>query len=695
MRPLVIILLLVFAAACYSSGAEDRGVVIDGYCPADFDPVTVGPAYRNPRWGEGYDWELIGSAHGGRIALEWSDPPYSDIIGYVIARHSYDMQEYMEHGSVRTFVAADDPNTRRYFDTTDIEPRTRYQYRVFPVTGDGLGFPSWPLVIWSLPAERPDAPLTATIKDYGDRRALRAAHSFLKPATDALVLRRGSADEQWQVVHEPRIRDRDWWSPTEGDFVFVDEESEPGVDYEYAICYANRAGVGRATLLNAGSGLDSETVPVDPPQDIKGVANDTILTVYWIPSSDPKVRGYGVQRQQVDEDDVGGLQSETIDQAMSFQRFSIGRLPDVPQHKFRVRAITDEGQGPWSEWFAVDLSSRAESQVSTPKPEILASGATNERVHLAWHVDGSLEGLQVRYLRRRSATDDEFKAYQYWDWIDSNEYNWDHAYPIESTAWIDDHDVRPDTAYEYAVQLKRGDVVGPASDPVSVRTSTNPDIVERRPLAVLDFEAEPTSDGVRLTWILPADTTLEGLLVRETRVDNGHPGSFPPMVLPSYQTEYLALTRGYSPGASHYSFDVETFNDFGTQAVGFQREYVYPTEMMHCTATTEELLWRNREQVTIRFRACEETLTQVVRRELTADGFEVSTFRQPCVWAQTEVNPNQYGSDELEGTLTCQYDDTGVKPGTWYVYELTQTLEDGRMFTSHHEVVTRPLYVAP
>lgn len=295
------------------------------------------------------------------------------------------------------------------------------------------------------------------------------------------MLRRCSADKQWQVVHEPRIRDRDWWSATEGDFVFVDEDGEPGVRYEYAVCYANRVGIGRATLLNASSGLDSETAP---------------------------------------------------------------------------------------------------------------------------------------------------------------------------------------------------------------------DIVERRPLAVLDFEAEPTSDGVRLTWELPEDPTLEGLLVRETRVDNGHPGSFPPMVLPSYQTEYLALTRGYSPGASHYSFNVETFNDFGTQAVGFQREqreYVYSTEMMHCTATTEELLWANREQITVRFRACEETLTQVVRRELTADGFEVSTLRQPCVWAQTEVNPNQYGSDELEGTLTCEYDDTSVKPGTWYVYELTQTLKDGRTFTSHHEVVTRPI----
>ena len=480
MRPLALILLLLLSVACYSSGAEDdRGVVIDGLCPAEVEPVTV----RSRRHPEDTDvWEVRATAHQGRIVLEWDEPIVPGVTGYVVARHSYDMQGYLEHGSVRTFAGDEDPNDRHYSDTADIEPRTRYQYRIFPVTGAGIGFPSWPLVIWSLPAERPNAPLTATIKDYGDRRALRATHSFLKPATDALVLRRGSADEQWQVVHEPRIRDDDWWSPTEGDFVFVDEDGEPGVRYEYAVCYANRVGVGRATLLNTSRSLDSETAP---------------------------------------------------------------------------------------------------------------------------------------------------------------------------------------------------------------------DIVERRPLAVLDFEAEPTSDGVRLTWILPADTTLEGLLVRETRVDNGHPGSFPPMVLPSYQTEYLALTRGYSPGASHYSFDVETFNDFGTQAVGSQREYVYSTEFMHCTATTEELLWANREQITIRFRACEETLTQVVRRELTADGFEVSTFRQPCVWAQTEVNPNQYGSDELEGTLTCEYDDTGVKPGTWYVYELTQTLKDGRTFTSHHDVVTRPLYVAP
>ena len=51
MRPLVIIPLLLLAVACYSSGAEDRGLMIDGYCPADFDPVTVGPGVQEPSMG--------------------------------------------------------------------------------------------------------------------------------------------------------------------------------------------------------------------------------------------------------------------------------------------------------------------------------------------------------------------------------------------------------------------------------------------------------------------------------------------------------------------------------------------------------------------------------------------------------------------------------------------------------------------
>ena len=697
-----ILLLCVAVVACDAFTERELGVVIDGLCPAEIAPETVGPTFRDGRWGEGYDLELLGRAHKDKIEIEWGIPPSSDTTGYIVARLSYDARGKLEHDSMRTFEVNEVLGDRRYSDTTDVAPSTNYRYRVIPVTAAGLGFPSWPVDIWSLPAEKPDPPLTATVQLYrgssGSGWELRATHSFLKPANDALVARRESADMPWQIVREPEIRTQSEYFPYEGDIYWFDEESDPNVEYEYAVCFANRAGIGIATLLITSLSLDSRpvSVSVDPPRDIDGAANDSILTLYWTASDDPQVRGYGVEREKVNDDDTYALQSESIGQAASFQRYSVARLPDVPQHRFRVRALTSDGQGPWSEWVAVDLSPTADSQVSTPKPKILAAVATNDQVDLVWHVAGSFDGLQVRYLRRQTRAEGEFKAYQSWNWIDSIDFNWDYAYPVESTRFTDEHDVRPDTEYEYAVQLKRGAIVGPASDPVSVRTGTHAGVDEGRPLPVLDFEAEPKSDGVRLTWELPADSTLEGILVIETRVYNGHPGRFIPFVtLRPDQNEYMALKRGFSPDASYYAFDIKTFNDFGKQAVGFQREFVYVSDMLHFTMTTEEVERADEgHHLTVRFRSCDEASTEVVRHELTADGFDVTDIDQPCAWVRSEPLIRR-GFDYFEGTLVCEYVDTSVKPGTWYIYELTQALADGREFTSTHEIVTRPIYDAP
>ncbi len=668
---------------------DERGVVIDGLCPAEVEPVTV----RTRHHPEDTEvWEVRGTAHQGRIVLEWDEHTVPGVTGYIVTRHSSEGRGKVLDGSVRTFAVDAVSNGGAYADSTDIEPRIEYHYRVFPVTVGGIAFPSEPLEIWSIPERSPTAPIKASAGYSNGGWRLRANYPYLKPVNGMRVLRRASGEARWEIVHDeislPDSHHAHF--PGFGSDTWRDEDVNQSTDYEYAVCFGNAAGIGRAVLVDASRVVEPETVGIDPPRGIKVVRFPYYITVHWTPVDDTSVTGYRVERLQVNDDDIHRLHFGTYDRAENYVTMNT-YFPNVAESKFRVRSVTREGRGPWSEWVGVNIVDADGDRAELSKPEFVTATATHSLVHLVWRTEDSLDGLDVRYLRRQIGTEDEFTAYDCFDWVSLSEFNWDWTCAGQYASFTDEYDVRPDTEYEYMVQTKRGDFVSPMSDPVSVRTRVNPSVVERRPLPVYDLEALPTSDGVLLTWELPDDPTLKGTLLWETEQDHDVNTRGPPVVLPPDQTSYVALTRGFRPEPYRYWFDLDTFNDYGTQAVGLQRTYASAPDMLHCRATTEEVMHAdNAHHLTIRFRACDETSTHVIRRELTADGFEVSEVNRPCTWHPSEVATNYRGFDHFGGTLKCEYDDTSVKPGMWYVYELTQTLEDGRMFKSHHEILTYP-----
>ena len=686
MRILVTILLLVLAAACYSSGSEDGGVVIRGHCPAEID---IEQRYDRSNWGS--QWRLNGLAHEGGIELEWGAPSVVGVTGYVVARYSQDSNGDLVQGDIRIFEV-DGISGGQFLDSDDVDPRTPYTYRVFPVTAGGLGVPTAPLKVWSLPSVRPSAPVNAnaSYREVVGSWQIGANHVVLEPVSGIRVLRRESGEANWQLVHDDIsvYQDHGPFFPRLGYDSWTDEDADPDTDYEYAICFGNAAGVGRAAIVNASNELDSEVVQVGPPRDFR--ANPYPVTVHWTPLSDAMVVGYELEREPINTDDIYSLHFTTSDRAENYVTIHYG-VYSISETKFRVRALTDAGPGSWSDWIAADIAESNVREEQTSKPEVVTLTATHNRVHMVWDTEDSLDGLNVRYLRRRTGIEEEFRALVHQDWIGLDDFDWERAYPVRSVGFTDEYDVRPDTEYEYAVQVKRGDVVSPMSDPVSVRTRVNPRLAESRPLPVYDLDALPTSEGMLLTWELPDDPTLKGILLWETLRDHGRISRGPPVVLPPDQTSYLVLTRGFRPEPWVYMHEVETFNDNGTQAVRLQRTYASAPDMLHCRATTEEVMRADiGHHLTVRFRACEETQTLVIRREFTADGFKESKFEQPCAWVPSDP-VIRGGFDDFEGTLKCEYEDTSVKPGTWYVYELTQTFGDGRTFTSHHEVVTRPI----
>ena len=697
----------------------ERGVVIDGFCPAEVDPVVVESTGRdtaNPF----RKLKLRGTAHQGRIELEWDAPEVSGVTGYVVTRYQVAYSQgtalsgwpSLVAGSVRTFKVDGGPDYRRWSDTAEIEPSTGYRYRVFPVITNILWFPTATLVISSPPAERPGAPLRVGASfPNGDWNSL-ANYSLLEPITSNIglgcsnctliqadylhdgppvnrmrVLRRESGQTQWRIVGDniPYYYGRKTW---------LDEAAARDKDFDYAICMANRAGIGRAMLVSTRRGAIAETVDVGTPPNVLASRSFNYATVHWSPSNDEAVKGYHVEHRLLSEGKWSNRHYWTDHRADNF--VSVESPRDSSQLMFRVRAFTADGHGPWSDWVATTDAHHSDVQEPTPKPEIVTASATHSEVHLVWRTDDSTDGLRVRFLRRRIGFEDEFRAFKCWDWAKVEEFDWD--YPCTGTAagWTCKDEVRPDTEYEYAVQTKRGDVVSPMSNPVSVRTESVPAAIERPPMPVCNLEAWLASDGLLLTWELPDDPTLKRIEVLGRTVDQDIVQQSHPVELPPDQTEYLVLTRGFPPEPNRIWFRVATFNDFGRQAVETPRRSVSASGLTHCRATTEGV-WRADvgHHLTIIFRGCEAAIAKVIRHELTADGFKVSELTQPCVWRAGEVVPKRTGPDWFEGTLKCEYVDTSVKPGTWYIYELTQTLADGREFTSTHEIITRPVYDAP
>ena len=218
-----------------------------------------------------------------------------------------------------------------------------------------------------------------------------------------------------------------------------------------------------------------------------------------------------------------------------------------------------------------------------------------------------------------------------------------------------------------------------------------------------NFEVWPTRNGATLTWELPTDPARQGILVRTSTKDNDDIQHTTHMaVVPPDITAYTVLTRGYDPSPHvQYCYSVGAFNDYWAPTMEHRMSCVSSSEMVHCRETTEEVSQGFGPRVTIRFRGCKKASKEVVRHELTTDGFKDSKFEQPCRWDPSDpgihdgFDYDEVGFDYNEGILICEYVDTDVKPGTWYVYELTQTLKDGRTFTSYHEVLTHPRAEVP
>ena len=686
-------------------GPATRGVVIEGLCPAPVGPVTV-TTFSPGRYFPLPDgvFDLDGTAREGEVIISWDDLGADDVTSYLISRYELSSGRRILGETLRVFSIDAAYGSKQFVDDNDLKPYTGYRYRMFPVTADGIRGRSERLEIRTLPTTAPPAPGRLDAQYFTKSLGITSYVGYLQPVTGKRVLRREVGASKWDVVHDGPLGDGERWRNAGPERTWYDEDVDGGVRYEYAVCLINRLGVGRAALVSPER-LDA-TVPVAAPKGIDSLVSGESVTLYWEPIDSRAVIGYEVERFMVDAEDIYNLRLQTDHRTENYVEQARSLLRDVPNHRYRVRAVTVHGPGEWSQTVVVDNTvprteypdwdeywseqenDDPEPTVAAPVeeiqvPEVVSLTATHSEVHLVWRAEGSFKDVQERILRREVGSDGPLGVFQLWNWIDVEDYDFDWAFEVSETGFTDQYDVKSSTEYEYAVQLMRGKVLGQPSEWATIRTASLPFTPNRFPMQVYDLAATPTSNGVELTWTLPDDPTLTGIEITARRHEFDIVEHLvEDLVLPPDATSYVFNIRPRVSDDSRVIFSVNTFNSYGVQEQSpSQSNLVNETEYLHCGVGPGGVSRGDNGGTIVTFRGCEESTTEVVRHEVTPDGLESEQLGHQCSW---EDSPEY----RFSGTIQCEFVDSDAKPDTWYLYKLTQTTPDGRTMTAYVEVIT-------
>ena len=681
-------------------GDTSRGVVIDGICPAEVAPVTVASDSRNASWG--HDEELRATAYADKIVLNWEAPDVPNLSGYIVARNQNGSDFDDRFKIFRTEEVSSIGQLEEYADSDGIETASWYTYQVFPVTSEGLEVPSAPVTIWSPPDNPPPAPsyVNASVNTDGEV-GIGVGFGFHAWEKGIRIARRSAGESEWRIVHEePPENGRD--HSVDEHHYWADDSVNARKSHQYAVCVSNAHGYGRATLADVAAYAKPVTVPVGPPRNIRSVVSRNRFVVYWDPLDDESVTGYEMERDKACYIGRAYWVHRIYDPAENFGECPLVLEPP-PKHRVRVRGMTKDGPGPWSDYLEVDTSFSNPYDSGNSRPEIVSLNASYDAVYVVWddgrddevhyRIENGNDEVRHRILRRRAGLDEDYQArLSYLHWVDLDRFDWDeHAHWMTDWGWYD-HDLQPDTLYEYTVQVKRGESVEPPPlEPKVVRTDPLPLTEARKPIYVRDFRATPTDRGILLTWDLPEDPTLTGLRLLWHCEGLGSPQHCTRIgpVLSSDATSYIVSSYDYYP-EGEFCFWIQPINDYGLQSTLGNPACVDGSELSHCQASDESIRRRGGGEYgnhfVIELLNCEVSRVMVIRHELTADGFESTIFDDPCNWTPFPVG----WPSEFDGTnvLSWRYADFDIKPGTWYVYEIRQIFGNGGKSVTFHSRVS-------
>ncbi len=246
----------------------------------------------------------------------------------------------------------------------------------------------------------------------------------------------------------------------------------------------------RAHVGTGAGDAASVTVPLPlplpgAPRNLRAALDDGNVELTWDP---PVVHVESVRSYRIAYWYAGRSGTIGTPTAVTRWEYVVYGGEGIVRYTFKVRAVSNEGFGDWSENVTIEVDTGGSTD-PLPPPANLAATAGVGQVLLAWTDpdDDTITGYQVRYSDRGAALP-----------------AWSDRHNITSTASTTSHPVTgltDGTAYTFQVRAKKGDVAG-ASASVT------------QPVAPGNLSASAGDASATLSWANPQDAAIVGYQVR-------------------------------------------------------------------------------------------------------------------------------------------------------------------------------------
>ncbi len=400
----------------------------------------------------------------GQVTLSWRDPQNPYITRYQVrwAAGSAALPQWSDDHTIDDSGAATTTHT-----VEDLTNGRKYTFEVRARVDDvsGASAPS----MATLPPPAP-ADLEATPGDG------RVALTWTDPENDAIT--------GYQIRYSDTDVEQAPWTVIAGSGAATTRHTVPDLANGRVYTIEVRAHVG------TGAGDAARvTVPLLPlpgaPRNLRAALDDGNVELTWDP---PVVHVESVRSYRIAYWYAGRSGTIGTPTAVTRWEYVVYGGEGIVRYTFKVRAVSNEGFGDWSENVTIEVDTGG-SIDPLPPPANLAATAGVGQVLLAWTDpdDDTITGYQVRYSDRGAALP-----------------AWSDRHNITSTASTTSHPVTgltDGTAYTFQVRAKKGDVAG-ASASVT------------QPAAPGNLGASAGDASATLSWANPQDAAIVGYQVR-------------------------------------------------------------------------------------------------------------------------------------------------------------------------------------
>ena len=601
--------------------------------------VTEGPRLQLPGWVTG----LTATATHDTVSLRWSAPSGgAPVTGYKILRRAVATET-----DFQTLIEDTGNTNTTYTDSSSVQARTRYAYRVRAVGSNGAGQLS---ALASVLTDYTPLPgrvtgLTATVTH--DTVSL----SWTAPTDGATVT--GYKILRRAVDSETSFREL---GATTGNTAttYTDSTVTSRVKYSYRVRAVGEHGEGEFSMYEA---VIPPRAPL--PGQVTGLtaratAHNRVSLSWTAPTDGDAVTGYRILRRAVDsEDSYQTLSQNTGNTSTTYTDSS--SVQARTKYAYRVLALGEHGAGERS----------TQASVITPQPAVpgqvtglTARATAHNQVSLSWSAPTDGDTVTGYRIMRRAV--DSETSYQT---LTQNTGN-------TNTTYTDDSSVQARTKYAYRVLALGANGAGERSEQASVITP-QPAV----PGQVTGLTARATAHNrVSLSWTAPTDgAAVTGYRIMRRAVDS--------------ESNYQTLSQNTGDTATTYtdsdSVQARTKYAYRVLALGEHGAGERSTQASVITPLPEVP-----GQVTGLTATATEDDTVSLSWTAPTDGAAVTGYR---IWRRVMGSENSLSVVvQNTGNTGAAWTDSNVSTGTNYVYRVQGLGEHGGGELSAPATVTVP-----